>query len=135
MAAQDRAGGQAARPATLARGADAGGELAGRAATGAGEASGQRARLMAEWGAQIRARIEARTRPPAGASGAITLQLALARDGRLLELGVARGSGIAGLDAAVVAAVRSVGRFPAAPEALPGAEFGFSLPLRFEALR
>lgn len=95
-----------------------------------GLSQAQRQSLMASWGGQIMARIE-RARPRVNAAGQVTLSLRISRDGSLGALGVARSSGNPDLDAAAMDAVRRVGRFPAAPDALREASYAFNLPIRF----
>lgn len=111
-----------------------GGNTAGRAvAPQPAESAADPARhqdLMAQWGAQIMARIE-RARPRAGSKGQVTLMLTLTRGGDLAGLSVAQSSGDSRLDAAALAAVRGAGRFPPAPAGLRDAHYSFSLPIRF----
>jgi protein TonB len=111
-----------------------GGRTSGSAPTATPESpalgQAQRQSLMAAWGGQIMARIE-RARPRVNASGQVTLSLRIGRDGTLRALGVARSSGNPALDAAAMDAVRRIGRFPAAPDALREASYGFNLPIRF----
>jgi protein TonB len=85
---------------------------------------------MAQWGGQIMARIE-RARPRVQGTGQVTLALQVARSGQLAGLTVARSSGDPALDQAALTAVRRAGRFPAAPDGLTEASYGFSLPIRF----
>jgi protein TonB len=92
--------------------------------------AGQRQSLMSQWGAQIMARIE-RSRPRVQGSGQVVLALQITRDGRLAGVSVARSSGNADLDRAALSAVQRAGRFPAAPQGLTEASYGFSLPIRF----
>jgi periplasmic protein TonB len=123
----------APQAARLAQG-QGGGQTSGTAPAAAPESpalnQAQRQSLVAAWGGQIMARIE-RARPRVNASGQVTLSLRIGRDGTLSALGVARSSGNAALDAAAMDAVRRAGRFPAAPDALREASYGFTLPIRF----
>jgi len=66
-----------------------------------------------------------------GAAGVPTLEITLDRAGRLRAARIARPSGSAMLDAAALRTARRA-RFPAAPDAVPGSSFAFSVPLRFE---
>ena len=86
---------------------------------------------MAEWGARIQARVE-RSRPRVRAQGAVTVQGQVSRDGQVLAMGITRPSGNPAVDQAALQAVRQAGRFPAAPEGLPGAAHRFNLPMRFQ---
>lgn len=86
---------------------------------------------LAEWGGQIRARIERqKQRPAGGASGRVLLALTVGRDGRLISVSVAQSAGAAA-DAAALASVRAAGRFPPAPASLAEPSYSFTLPLRF----
>jgi protein TonB len=90
--------------------------------------------LTATWGASIRARIEKRKRYPSaadGASGTVTVRLTIARSGALTGLSIVGSSGNPALDEAAKKAVRSAGRFPAAPKGLPQDSYNFTLPMRF----
>lgn len=122
---------RAAQPARQAAGR---GETGARGVAGAAQTvaltSGQRQSLMSTWGAQIRARID-RGRPAVRGRGVVVLRLQVRRDGALAGVGIAQSSGNAALDQAAVQAVQRAGRFPAAPEGLREAQYGFSLPLRF----
>ncbi|MBN2631673.1 MAG: energy transducer TonB [Rhodobacteraceae bacterium] len=105
---------------------------------GSAKASGPTAaslrRMKADWGAAIRARIERRKSYPAaakGASGKVSLRLSISRAGQLTGASVAASSGNAALDQAALRAVRSAGRFPAAPKGLTDASYSFTLPITF----
>jgi protein TonB len=76
------------------------------------------------------ARIE-RVRPRTRGVGQVTLTLQIAQSGQLTALSVSRSSGDPDLDNAALSAVQRAGRFPAAPEGLTDASYGFSLPIRF----
>ena len=95
---------------------------------------GDAATLTAQWGSAIRARIEKRKRYPAaakGAGGKVTLRLTVNRNGALAGVSVAKSSGHAALDDAAIKAVRSAGRFAAAPKGLADASYSFTLPISF----
>lgn len=116
-----------------------GGAQAGRNAQAetATLSAAERNSLMSRWGGRIRAQVERHKRYPDAlrarrASGTVTVTLSVARDGRLLDVSVARGSGHAELDAAALRAVRQAGPFPAAPAALNQARMRFSLPVNFK---
>jgi protein TonB len=121
------------QPARVAAGAG-GGATQGASATTPETApalsAAQRQSLMSQWGLQIMARIE-RARPRVSASGQVVLAMQVARSGQLAGVSVAQSSGDPALDAAALSAVRRAGRFPAAPDALTEASYGFSLPIRF----
>ncbi|HET9067711.1 MAG TPA: TonB family protein [Amaricoccus sp.] len=80
--------------------------------------------------------LRARVYPPAargrGLMGTARVYLEIGRDGSLIEAGLMTTSGSASLDRAALEAARRA-RFPAAPEALPGASFAFMQDLEFEA--
>lgn len=116
------------------RAAGAGGGTAAGVNGSATEGSlspGARRSALAEWGGQIRARIErAKRRPEIAVPGRVKLDLRIGRDGRLVSVSVAQSGGAA-LDAAAVAAVRTAGRFPAAPATLAEPSYPFTLTLLF----
>lgn len=88
--------------------------------------------LMAEWGGQIRARIERQKRYPRAsrATGTAHLTLIVAGNGALVSVVVRQSSGDPLLDQAALAAVRAA-RLPAKPRALPGDSHRFNLPVAF----
>ncbi|AHM03410.1 Ferric siderophore transport system, periplasmic binding protein TonB [Roseibacterium elongatum DSM 19469] len=92
--------------------------------------AGERQSLMARWGAQIQRRIE-RARPRVRDTGRAVLRLTITPAGQLTGVGIAQSSGNPGLDQAALQAVRGAGRFPAAPDGLTEASYGFSLPVTF----
>ncbi|PWE33257.1 hypothetical protein DDZ14_05560 [Maritimibacter sp. 55A14] len=96
-----------------------------------GLTSGARRTLIAEWGGQIRARIERSKRQVRGMSGRVVVELVVARDGGLRAVRVVQGSGDPRLDGVALDAVRRAGPFPPAPDGLPGAAHPFRLPIRF----
>jgi protein TonB len=119
-------------PARRAEGAGAGPTRGSRAATEtAGRGAAARQTALAEWGGQIRARID-RARPRAVGRGQSVLSLTVARDGRLVAASVVGSSGQAALDRAALRAVTGAGRFPAAPVSLTEAQYHFRLPVRFD---
>ena len=89
--------------------------------------------LMARWGGQIRARIEARKSAPQGAwpEGSATVRITVDRDGRLTAAGIVASSGDARLDRAALDAVKRAGRLPAAPDRLGLDKATFDLPVSF----
>ena len=64
-------------------------------------------------------------------SGTVVLRLVIARDGRLVEVGLNRSSGNASLDQASINMVRAAAPYPPMPSEL-GAQHTFSLPLYFK---
>ncbi|TQS71499.1 TonB family protein [Rhodobacteraceae bacterium] len=95
----------------------------------------QSANLQAQWGAQIRQRIERRKRYPSaarGASGRVVVRVSVTRSGQLAGVSLAQSSGNGAIDQAAVQAVQRAGRFPAAPSGLGGASYSFSLPMTFQ---
>jgi protein TonB len=65
------------------------------------------------------------------ARGTVGVALSLGRDGHLVAANVAQSSGVAALDLAAVAAVQAAAPFPAAPDALRAARYGFTLRVKF----
>ena len=122
-------------PKQLAKGQGGAQSSGAKGAAEAGTSKAQAKALWAEWGAQIRARIERKKRYPTGAGGAqgkVTVQLRVARSGSLQSVGVARSSGSAALDRAAVQAVKAAGTFPAAPKSLGEAAYTFNLSISFK---
>ena len=112
-------------------GANAGEAKSSRAAT---LSKGQIQSLAAQWGAQIRRKIERRKRYPSGArgaSGTVTLRIAVSRAGALRGVSVARSSGHNALDKAALRAVKAARRFPAAPNGLTNSSYSFTLAMQF----
>lgn len=91
-----------------------------------------RQKLIAQWGAKIRNRVERHKRYPAGtkARGKTVLRLTVARSGALRAVTVVRSSGDRKLDQAAIRAAKRA-RYPAAPKGLDGAQYKFNLPLSF----
>jgi len=124
----------AAQPAQAAAGEGekgaAGKSGAAQVATASGAAA---ADLRAEWGADIRARIERRKSYPRdgdGAAGTVKLRIVVGADGRLRGVGIVSSSGSEALDRAAIRAVERAGRFPRAPEGIAD-EASFTLPVSF----
>lgn len=123
----------AARPSETARG-QAGGAAGStqqpREAPSLSAAARQS--LMAEWGGQIRARIERQKRYPRAsrATGTAQLTLTVAGNGALVSVVLRQSSGDPLLDQAALVAVRAA-RLPAKPRALPGESHRFNLPVAF----
>jgi len=88
--------------------------------------------LMAQWGGQVRAKIERKKRYPAGtrASGKVILRLRLDAAGALHSVSVRRSSGDRALDQAALNAVTQA-RLPRAPQGLGTGLFTFDLPMNF----
>jgi periplasmic protein TonB len=123
-----------ARPAQVAAGTGAaGGRGARNEAAVAGLSDSARRSIVASWGAEIRARVEAGKVHPRGlsASGRPVVRITVARSGALEDVRVIQSSRVAALDEAAVRAVRQAGRFPAAPGALDLARVSFDLPISF----
>lgn len=118
------AAGQGGKPA-------AGNEGAAEVATASGAGADS---LRAEWGADIRARIERRKSYPRdgdGAAGTVKLRIVVGTDGRLRGVAVIASSGSPALDAAALRAVERAGRFPRAPRGIAAGEASFTLPVSF----
>jgi protein TonB len=135
--AADPAGRGADRPAPAREGG--GGERAAAAGGGAPSAETGPAReaMRRSYAAAVLAAIARERRYPdaarrTGQEGVAEIVVTLGRDGRLASARLARSSGHARLDSAALGAARAVGRYPEAPEALPGERFRFAVPLRFE---
>ncbi len=124
--------GQAAQRASgSGNGAQAGAGGASAAATLSKSAVNN---LRASWGASIRTRVERRKTYPSaarGASGTVTVRLAVSRAGQLQAVSVAKSSGNAALDQAALNAVKAARSFPAAPKGLTESSYSFNLPMRF----
>ncbi|MRU14969.1 energy transducer TonB [Roseovarius sp. A21] len=123
---------KAAQASGAGGGADAGNAKSSRAAT---LSKGQIQSLAAQWGAQIRRKIERRKRYPSGArgaSGTVTLRIAVSRAGALRGVSIARSSGNSALDKAAMRAVRAARRFPTAPNALTKSSYSFTLAMQFK---
>jgi protein TonB len=90
------------------------------------------ASLLASWGGEIRARVEARKRRiSAGRAGRVVVRITVASSGALNAATVANSSGNARLDAAAIDAVRRAQPFPAAPPGLDRSQMSFDLPIAF----
>jgi protein TonB len=63
--------------------------------------------------------------------GTVVLRLMIARDGRLMEAGIARSSGFTNLDTAVLGAARQAAPYPPLPAELDGSQITFILPLAY----
>lgn len=92
--------------------------------------------LKLGFGAEVRSALAAALVYPEaavsrGLAGVPTLEVQLDRGGGLLAARIARSSGSAMLDGAALRTARAA-RYPAAPEALPGTSFAFSVPLRYQ---
>jgi protein TonB len=87
---------------------------------------------MAQWGGQVRAKIERKKRYPAGtrAAGKVILRLRLDAAGALHSVSVRRSSGDRALDQAALNAVTQA-RLPRAPKGLGVGLFTFDLPMSF----
>jgi len=64
-------------------------------------------------------------------AGTVVLRITIARDGRLVDVGVSRSSGSASLDSFTVNMVRQAGPYMPLPDNIPGAQHTFTLPLNF----
>jgi periplasmic protein TonB len=123
-----------ARPAQVAAGAGATGLRGARGeAPVAGLSDSARRAIIAAWGAEIRARVEAGKVHPEGlrASGRPVVRITVARSGTLEEVRIVASSRVAALDEAALRAVRRAGSFPAAPRDLDLARASFDLPIAF----
>lgn len=98
---------------------------------------GENAQLRAVWGAKIRARIDRNKRYPRGtkASGDVTIELQVSRDGKLLSYRLRSSSGVPELDKAAMDAIARSKRFPEAPKKLVGESFRFSVSIKLTSPR
>lgn len=64
----------------------------------------------------------------ANEQGTVVLRLVIRRDGHLLDVSVARSSGIVNLDRGLVEAARAAAPYAALPASLPGPQITFTLP-------
>ena len=125
------------RSSAAQRASGAGGGTNAGAAQDSGAATlsaGQRQSLFAQWGAQVRRKIESGKRYPSsarGASGTVQVSITVARDGALRGVSVVGSSGHPALDDAALRAVKSARRFPAAPRQLADPTYTFTLAMRF----
>ncbi|MDQ2093379.1 TonB family protein [Rhodalgimonas zhirmunskyi] len=85
--------------------------------------------LLSQWGGQIRSRI-ARRAPRAAGRGTAYVLITVSGNGGLIGVQLAKSSGNARIDKLAVAAVKSAGRFPAAPKALGISRHTFRLPIK-----
>lgn len=65
-------------------------------------------------------------------AGTVVLRLTIARDGRLVNVGVSRSSGLPSLDNVSLNMVRQAGPYPPLPNEIGGAQHTFTLPLYFK---
>lgn len=65
-------------------------------------------------------------------SGTVVLRLTIARDGRLVEVGVSRSSGLPTLDNVSTNMVRQAAPYPPLPDDISGTQHTFILPLYFK---
>jgi TonB family protein len=132
QAAQQNSASSAAQRASGA----GGGTNAGAAKnSGAATASaGQIQSLFAQWGAQVRQKIERAKRYPnaaRGVSGTVHVRITVDRNGTLRGVSVTGSSGNAALDSAALQAIKSARRFPSAPRQLTDPSYTFTLAMRF----
>ena len=65
------------------------------------------------------------------AEGVLIARLAIARDGRLLDVSLANSSGISQLDGRVVATIRGASPFPPFPADVAASSHTFTVPIRY----
>ena len=97
----------------------------------------ERVSLLRAYGAAVLAAIAQKRRYPHHArqrrqEGTVLMAVTVSREGQLIDARINSSSGYSRLDNASLAAARAVGRFPPAPSKLSGAEFSFTIPIRFE---
>lgn len=71
----------------------------------------------------------------AGERGLVVARLDIARDGRLLDVGLVRSSGLAAFDRSVTTAIRRAAPFAPLPADLDADRFSFVVPLGYSAER
>lgn len=64
-------------------------------------------------------------------AGSVVLRITIARDGRLVDVGLSRSSGSATLDSFTVNMVRQASPYMPLPDEIAGAQHSFTLPLNF----
>ncbi len=64
-------------------------------------------------------------------SGTVLLRLTVSRDGRLLDVGLERSSGVPSLDAGVMESARRASPYPPLPAEIQGDRHRFLLPVSF----
>jgi protein TonB len=65
-------------------------------------------------------------------AGSLVLRITIARDGRLVDVGLSRSSGVPSLDNVSVSMVRQAGPYVPLPDDIPGGQHTFILPLNFK---
>lgn len=97
-----------------------------------GASAAARQSLLAEWGGQIRSRIERQKRYPRGvrSTGTAQLSLTVSGTGALISVSLRHSSGDPLLDQAALVAVRNA-HLPAKPRDLSGDSHRFNLPVAF----
>ncbi len=68
-------------------------------------------------------------------AGTVVARLVIGRDGRLLELNIARSSGIPTLDKAVIEMIRVAAPYAPLPPEIPGERLTFSLPISTQRIQ
>ncbi len=93
---------------------------------------GKEASLMSVWAGKIQSRLQRGVRigKIQGASNRVVIRLKVAPNGRLQSASVAKSSGSAKVDRAVLTSVRRIGKFAKAPKQLTKGSYGFTLPVR-----
>jgi len=61
--------------------------------------------------------------------GTVVVRIVIARDGRVIEAGIAKPSGVAALDKGMLEAIRTAAPYPPLPPELPGDQFVFTQPI------
>ena len=64
-------------------------------------------------------------------TGTVVVRLTIARDGRLVDVGLVRSSGLPSLDTASINVIRGAGPYPLLPEDIAGPQHTFVLPLTY----
>ncbi len=65
-------------------------------------------------------------------AGSLVLRITIARDGRLVDVGLSRSSGVPSLDNVSLNMVRQAGPYNRLPDDIPGGQHTFILPLNFK---
>lgn len=93
---------------------------------------GKEASLMSVWAGKIQSRLQrgVRISKIKGASNRVVIRMKVAPNGRLQSASVAKSSGSAKVDQAVLTSLRRIGKFAKAPKQFTKSSYGFTLPVR-----
>jgi len=110
-------------------------DSAGRAGAGGAAEAGGRAAISSYF-ARVQAHLSRQTYPSearaSGVSGTVRVVFSLGRDGRVLSVSLAQGSGKSVLDQAALAIVRGAAPFPPFPSEIRESRLELGAPIRFD---